>query len=167
MGERMRTLLSSPWLGTVLRATLAAVMAWAALAKITDLRSSGTSVAAYGLVSPEAARTLGGALPYTEAAIGLLLLAGLATRMTAVFTAALLALYLGAIASAWARGLSISCGCFGGGGAVTHDATRGYVVDMARDFVLMAMAVLLALRPATRYGLDALLPQAPEARRAD
>lgn len=143
-----------PWLGSALRLILAVTMGWAGIAKVMDLRSSGTAVAAYGLVPSDVARLIGGALPLAELAIGLLLLAGLATRMSASLTAALMALYIGAIASAWSRGLSISCGCFGGGGAVDHGAVRGYVLDIARDAVLLGVAAVLAWRPVTRYGLD-------------
>lgn len=164
MTGRIRILISSPWLGTALRLVLAGVMAWAGLSKVSDLRASGTSVAAYGLVPAQAARAVGGALPLAECAIALLLLAGLATRLTAVLTGALLAVYIGAIASAWARGLSIDCGCFGGGGSVSGDATRGYVLDLVRDAFLVAMAVLLVWRPVTRYALDGLVPEVPEVR---
>ena len=170
MAGRLRTLFSSfssPWPGTVLRLILAAVMAWAGLSKLGDLRASGTAVAAYGLVPAQAARAVGGALPLAECAIGLLLVAGLATRFAAVLTGALLVVYIGAIASAWARGLSIDCGCFGGGGAVSGDATRGYVLDLARDAVLVGMAALLVWRPVTRYALDGLVPGLPEARHGD
>ena len=41
---------------------------------------------------------------------------GLLTRPVAVLSALMLAGFVIGIASAWARGLQIECGCFGGGG---------------------------------------------------
>lgn len=143
-----------PWVALAARLVLGAVALWAGLAKVVDLRASDASVAAYGLVSPEAARVIGGALPFAEIAVGVLLIAGLATRLAALLTAALMGVYIAAIASAWARGLSIDCGCFGGGGPVTQGAQRGYELDIARDVVLLVLAVSLALWPRTRYALD-------------
>ena len=54
----------------------------------------------------------------------------------------------------WARGLSIDCGCFGGGGGLSGGAARGYALDIARDLVLLGAAALLIRKPRTRYALD-------------
>jgi uncharacterized membrane protein YphA (DoxX/SURF4 family) len=157
-----------PWLTLVFRLALGAVMLWAGLAKATDLRASNASVVAYGLVAPAVARGLGGALPFAEVALGIVLIVGVATRLTASLAAFFMALYIGAIASAWARGLSIDCGCFGGGGTVTHGAQEGYAVDITRDVLLLGVAVFLAASPGARYGLDQFLGRTQQpAQRAD
>ena len=154
---RARGLLALPWATTAARLVLGVVMLWAGLTKVTDLRASNAAVAAYGLVSPESARIIGGALPFAEIALGILLLAGVATRLAAVVSAVAMGAYIAAIASAWARGLSIDCGCFGGGGPVTHGAQQAYAVDIARDTALLAVAVFLAWLPRSRYALDGWL----------
>jgi len=56
------------------------------------------------------------------------------------------------IASAWARGLQIDCGCFGGGGPAHADAAK-YVSELARDFGLLVLAAWLVWRPASRLAL--------------
>lgn len=61
---------------------------------------------------------------------------------------------MAAIASVWARGMSIDCGCFGGGGTLTGGTERGYALDIARDLVLLGAAALLIRNPRTRYALD-------------
>jgi len=144
----------TPWLGTLARLVLGTAFVWAGLAKVTDVAGSGRAVALYEIVSPQAARLIGAELPFVEIALGILLLIGLGTRVAAVMTAGLLAVYLAAIASVWARGLSIGCGCFGGGGTVSSGAALGYLVDIVRDAVLLIAACYLAWRPVTRYGLD-------------
>lgn len=136
------------------RLTLAAVLAYAALVKVGDLTEAGRTVALYRIVPDDQAQLIGGVLPFVELAIALLLAAGLATRVAAVGSAVLLVVYVAAIASVWARGMSIDCGCFGGGGTLSDGAERGYAIDIARDLVLLGAAALLIRNPRTPYALD-------------
>lgn len=100
-------------LGTGARLMLGVVMLWAGA---SDLAGSVRAVHAYQLLPYEASTVVGSALPWVEIAVGALLVMGLATRLAAVAGGALLAAFTAGIATAWARGLSIDCGCFGGGG---------------------------------------------------
>jgi hypothetical protein len=58
-----------------------------------------------------------------------------------------------AIAQAWARGLNIDCGCFGGGGAVEPGQTK-YLQEILRDIVLVFLAAYLIRYPTTKFSLD-------------
>ena len=58
-----------------------------------------------------------------DSLVGLCLLCGLVTRVAAVVSAVLQLAFIIGISSAWARGLQIDCGCFGGGGGPTANAT--------------------------------------------
>ena len=49
---------------------------------------------------------------------------------------------------AWARGLSIDCGCFGGGGAVDGGQTA-YGRELLRDTGFLLLAGWLVVRPRT------------------
>jgi hypothetical protein len=60
------------------------------------------------------------------------------------------------ISSAWARGLSIECGCFGGGGEIP-DAAAAYPGEIARDVGLLALSLWLVVRPRSRLALDNVL----------
>jgi hypothetical protein len=60
--------------------------------------------------------------------------------------------FLVGVGSAWARGLQIDCGCFGGGGEVAAGRT-GYPGEVARDVGLLLVALALARRPASRLAL--------------
>ena len=54
-------------------------------------------------------------LPPLELLVGVWLLMGLFTRVSAAVTAALLLVFLVAgIGQGWARGIAVDCGCFGG-----------------------------------------------------
>ncbi len=145
------------WLGTLARAVLAAVWLAAGTSKIGDLAGSGRAVNAYEIFPVAAGRAIGAALPFVELALGVLLLLGLATRLVAGVSAALLAAFVAGIASVWARGLSIDCGCFGGGGALAADQRPTYGWEIARDVALLLVAVFLAIWPRTRLSLDARL----------
>ncbi|MCY7372870.1 MAG: hypothetical protein LH461_04110 [Spirochaetaceae bacterium] len=93
-------------------------------------------------------------------AVGLLLVLGVAVRLGAVVSTVLLLLFMVGVGSAWARGLTIDCGCFGGGGPVAAGATR-YGSEMLRDTALLLVAAGLALWPASRLALSAPATHAP------
>jgi uncharacterized membrane protein YphA (DoxX/SURF4 family) len=145
------------WLGTLARLALATVWLVAGVLKLGDLAGSGRAVAAYRLLPPEMARAAGAALPFVELALGVLLLLGLATRLVAAVSAVLLAVYVGGIASVWARGLSIDCGCFSSGGQLATGRHPAYGWEIARDVALLLVAVFLARWPRTRFGIDGWL----------
>jgi uncharacterized membrane protein YphA (DoxX/SURF4 family) len=150
-----------PWLGAAVRLGLAAVWLAAGASKVTDLAASGRAVNAYQVMPYDVAKVIGAALPFVEIALGLLLVAGLATRLAGVVSAALLAVFVAGISSAWARGLSIDCGCFGGGGQLEAGQSPSYGSEIARDIGFGALAAFLIAFPVTRLSLDRWL-SAPE-----
>ena len=62
-------------------------------------------------------------------------------------------MFIAGVLSAAVRGLSIDCGCFGGGGAVAPEQTA-YVAEIARDAGFLVLAGWLVWRPASRWSLD-------------
>ncbi len=142
-----------PWVSTVARLVLAGVLFAAGGAKIADPNQSVAAVNAYDLFPSSVAEIIGYGLPFLEIALGLLLLIGLATRFAAAATAVLMVAFIAGVASAWARGLSIDCGCFGGGGAIDPDDTQ-YVSEILRDLGFLALAVWLVIFPTSRFAVD-------------
>jgi len=65
----------------------------------------------------------------------------------------LMLLFIGAISSAWARGLTIDCGCFGGGGQVAAGETK-YLQEIIRDIALAVAGFYLYFRPDSHFALD-------------
>jgi uncharacterized membrane protein YphA (DoxX/SURF4 family) len=141
------------WLATALRLLLAGVLATAGALKLPEPASSVRAVRAYQLLPESIVPTVGYVLPLLEIAVALLLLLGLATRLAATVAGLLMVAFIIGIASAAARGLSIDCGCFGGGGQVAAGATR-YTQEILRDVGLLLAAGFLVLWPASRYSLD-------------
>ncbi len=147
-----------PWLGLLARLVVGGVWIAAGALKLPDPAESVRAVRAYRLLPEAFVPSVGYGLPALEIAIGLLLVAGLATRVAAGVSALLFVLFIVGIASAWGRGLQIDCGCFGGGGYAA-DAASKYPWEVARDTGLLLGSVLLLIWPRTRVGLDGwLLP---------
>src|SRR5437773_12095347 len=65
------------WAGTVARAVLATVWAWAGVAKLADPSGAVLSVRAYRLLPEVLVRPVAWGLPYLELAVAVLLLAGI------------------------------------------------------------------------------------------
>jgi uncharacterized membrane protein YphA (DoxX/SURF4 family) len=152
-----RWTVAQPWLGTLARIVLAGVWFAAGAAKIGDLSASGRAVNAYRLLPFEVAEVVGAALPFVELALGVLLLLGVATRVAAVASATLLVVFIAGISSVWARGLSIDCGCFGGGGELAAGQSPNYGPEIVRDTLFLILAAFLIVFPRTRLSLDARL----------
>ncbi|MGC4805195.1 MauE/DoxX family redox-associated membrane protein [Micromonospora sp. DT233] len=150
-----------PWLGVAARLGLAAVWLVAGATKVGDLAASGRAVNAYEVLPYDVATVVGAALPFVELALGVLLLLGLATRLTAGVSAALLVVFVAGIASAWARGLNIDCGCFGSGGQLAAGQSPNYLPEILRDLGFLALAGFLLIWPRTPVSIDGWLAGAP------
>ncbi|GLZ41615.1 hypothetical protein Acsp05_52390 [Actinokineospora sp. NBRC 105648] len=142
--------------GTLSRLGLAAVWLVSGGLKVADPNQTFIAVQAYDVLPGGVVSVVAAAMPFLELALGLLLLVGLGTRLTAVLSGLVLLAFIAAVAQSWARGLSIDCGCFGGGGPVAQGDTR-YPEEIARDIGFLALAVWLMVRPRTRFSLDGRL----------
>ena len=143
----------SSWFSTLVRLLLAGIFLAAGGLKVMDPQSSVAAVRAYELLPAGAEVLVGWALPFAEIALGLLLAVGAFTRVAAAVAVLVLAVFIGAVVSASARGLSIDCGCFGGGGTVAPGQTD-YTGEILRDTLLLLLAGWLVWQPRTRLALD-------------
>ena len=143
----------APWLSTVARLVLGVVLLIAGALKIGDPAVSVQAVQAYQLLPHGLETLVGWGLPFLEVAIGLLLLVGFGTRAAAIAGGVLMIVFIIAVSSAWARGLAIDCGCFGGGGQVAPGEPR-YVEELLRDTGFLVLAAWLIVRPRTLFALD-------------
>jgi uncharacterized membrane protein YphA (DoxX/SURF4 family) len=153
-----------PWAILALRLGVAAVALAAAIPKLADLRQAQRAVLAYEVLPNGIGLVVGVMLPVVELALGLLLLTGLLTRYAAAGFGLLLVVFIAGIAQAWARGLDIDCGCFGGGGELPAGVTASYGLDIARDLLFLAGAAVVALWPRSALSLDSALRLTPPER---
>ncbi|HSJ19047.1 MAG TPA: MauE/DoxX family redox-associated membrane protein [Nocardioidaceae bacterium] len=141
------------WVGLVARLLVGGVWIVAGALKLPDPASSVRAVRAYQLLPETIVPAVGYALPVLEVVVGVMLVIGLLVRANAVISALLFVAFVIGISAAWARGLQIDCGCFGGGG-YDPDATDKYPWDIARDLGLLFASLWLVWRPRSPWALD-------------
>jgi uncharacterized membrane protein YphA (DoxX/SURF4 family) len=143
------------WFGLLSRLILGGVLFAAGWLKIFTPAKSQMAVRAYEVLPIGLANFLGIALPWLEVGFGVLLIIGVAVRLSAIVGGGLMVLFIAAISQAWVRGLSIDCGCFGGGGTVDPGETK-YLSEILRDTGLALLALYLIRYPLTRFALEKL-----------
>ena len=148
-------------LGLLARLVLGGVFLVSGALKVTTPEAMAKATQAYQLLPHDVAAYVGYALPTIEIILGLLLVLGLFTRTAAVLTSLLVLAFIIGIAQAWARGLTIDCGCFGGGGTVAAEDTN-YLQRILEDVGLLLCGAWSSWRPTSSLSLDrALFRPAP------
>ena len=157
------------WLGVLARVVVGGVWVYAAVLKLPHPDTSVTAERSYQLLPVGVAETVGHVLPMLEIVVCGCLLLGLLTRVTGGASALLQVAFIIGIASVWARGISINCGCFGDGGA-DPDAIGKYPWEISRDVGLLLLSLLVVYVPRTPFALDNLLysatPEGPHVEEA-
>ena len=151
MGDKFKIV--QPWLTLFARLILGGVLLAAGALKIGNLQKSAMAVRAYELLPVSLANFLGYTLPWVEIGVGLLLITGALVRISGLIGAITMLAFIIAISQAWARGLSIDCGCFGGGGAINPEDTK-YLSEIIRDIGLLMLGIYLYFYPKGRFSLD-------------
>ena len=140
-----------PVMTLLARLVLGGVLLAAGGLKVLKPTESANAVAAYKLMPTELAHLIGYALPWLEVALAILLIAGIMVRPAAVVSGLIMLVFVGAIASVWARGMLIDCGCFGGGGEIdpslASQVRRTYFIEIMRDLGLALAALYLYFFP--------------------
>lgn len=143
-----------PWISLVVRLSMAGILIAAAIPKMMNVDESVRAVRAYRLLPEGLVPLVGTALPYLELVLALVLLAGVFTRLASIAWLAMMAAFVFGVAWAWAKGYSIDCGCFGGGGDVA-EGTTDYPGHMLERAGFVALGVFLLIFPRTTLSLDA------------
>jgi uncharacterized membrane protein YphA (DoxX/SURF4 family) len=133
----------------VLRVALGATLIVAGALKIPHPEQLAAAIAGFRLLPSAVIAPLALALPYVEVLIGLYLVAGLFTRVTAWVACVQFIAYAGAIASAVLRGIPASCGCFGP--ADSAPADWPHVIG---DLALAAVAASIAIYAPGAIAID-------------
>jgi uncharacterized membrane protein YphA (DoxX/SURF4 family) len=155
-----------PVVTLVARLILGGVLLAAGGLKVFKPTDSANAVAAYKLMPTEIAHLIGYALPWLEVAIGLLLIVGFMVRPAAVLSGLIMIVFIGAIASVWARGMLIDCGCFGGGGEIdpslASEVRMNYFIEIMRDLGLALAALYLYFFPYGKLSIEKAAPSTKE-----
>lgn len=141
------------WISTLVRLSMAGILIFAAIPKLQDIPQSIIAVRAYRLLPEAVVPFVGTVLPIFELVLALFLLLGLFTRISAIVWLAMMAAFMFGVIWAWAKGYSIDCGCFGGGGDVEEGTTQ-YPIHMLERLGFVALGTWLLIWPRTKFSLD-------------
>ena len=104
-------------IGFAVRTYLALVFLFACIHKILVPEDFAVDVATYEILPIVLVNPTAIAMPFVEAAAGLLLLVGFRTKGAALLIALMMLVFTAAVSIALAKGLNMSCGCFASKGA--------------------------------------------------
>ena len=142
--------LRHPALHWALALLVGGIFIYASIDKIQDPRAFAKIVYHYQVIGPNStvgfvpANLLAVVLPWLELFVGVCLVAGAWRREAAVVSAALLAVFVVAVASALARGIDIAnCGCF----ALDDSGRAAGWKLIAGDLALLAASLVVAFVP--------------------
>ncbi|OGR52668.1 MAG: hypothetical protein A2049_05895 [Elusimicrobia bacterium GWA2_62_23] len=130
--------------GLIARLAVGGVFIYSGLIKaLAPAEEFAFAIESYKVVGPQLALIAANVVPWVELWAGLLLAAGVFTRLTAGFIALMLVFFELLLGQAWLRGLEItSCGCFGAAGSNS----------LGQEFV-QNLALLLICAAAFKHGL--------------
>jgi len=127
------------------RLGLAAIFLYAGYAKLREpWLQFAISIDSFKAVPESWLEPMARLLPWCEVALGIALLSGILARWFALIATLLLGLFFSVGLRAFAKGLTVDCGCFGTGASGTIDGTW---------FAEHGAMVALALAVATAYFL--------------
>jgi putative oxidoreductase len=134
------------WFYLAIRIALGAAFVYAGAVKVTDPLQFADNVASFELVPNVFVSPFALSLPIFEMIAGFLLVIGFWRHAASLGIVILCVVFVVAVASALARGLTIDCGCFG-----TSEPSRAKMwFDLARDMVLLLAALMVYLQPSNR-----------------
>jgi uncharacterized membrane protein YphA (DoxX/SURF4 family) len=121
----------------LLRFALGIIFLYAAWTKISEpWELFAMGIDSYQVLPLKWVELVARTLPWLEAGIGVLLIAGIFLRTASVATALLLAVFFGLMVRAYAKGMQINCGCFGTGDPISWKT-------LLRDGSMLVAALVL------------------------
>lgn len=149
------------WLALAARLYLGVVFLMACVHKIAHPDVFALDIAAYDFLPTALVNAFALTLPWVELAVGLMLVVGFRVRAAALLVAVMMLAFIIALASALARNLDLSCGCFAPG-VGEADPISGWT--LVRDTTWLVLALYVLAFDRARLGLDALLARRATAR---
>ncbi len=123
-------------LSLLVRVALGGVFLYAGVIKAYDVRGFADDIANYQLLPAALVPLAAAALPWVEIGAALALIAGRWTRAASLLVGAMMAVFTVALLQAFARGIDLTCGCFGG------DAPADWTT-LVRDLALLGAAAFV------------------------
>jgi len=141
-------ILSNRYLILGLRLVLGGLFIWASLYKISHPAEFAENIYNYRMLPAELVNLMAIVMPWLELICGTLIILGPMIRGSALLVSLMLGIFIIALSGAIARGLDITCGCFGGGGRPVAIET------LLEDIPMLIAAVIIVVfgRPSPATG---------------
>ena len=145
------SIISTKYLVLAIRLVLGVVFIYAAIHKISHPGDFAQDIYNYRMLPESFINFMALTLPWLEVICGVLIIAGVFTRGSALLIGFMLLVFIIAISFALLRGLDISCGCFSSGGENTG---HGIAVDLLiRDILMFAGSLIVLFYAGTAFSL--------------
>ncbi len=132
-----------------IRIALGAIFIYAGYVKLKDpWELFALAVSSYNLLPLKMVEFVARTLPWAEVVIGLMLIVGFQLRIAATACSLLLLVFFSLIVRAYAKGMEISCGCFGNNEAISWRT-------LLRDGSMLAGSLLITMMAFMRRGRTA------------
>jgi putative oxidoreductase len=139
----LRRVIDNDWLTLLARLAVGVTFIYASYYKIVDPTAFAKSIWYYHLLPGSLINPAALVVPWVELLVGLALIVGIHYRGAVLLVNGLTVVFVMALASAIARGLSIDCGCFKAGATATEEAWNSLFFDLG---LLVCTVWLLASR---------------------
>jgi hypothetical protein len=138
----LRRLIDNDYLTLVFRLALGGIFIYAAVYKIIEPAQFAKSIWYYHILPGKLINLAALVLPWLEAFIGLGIILGAYYRGAVLWANLLLIVFMGAVASAVYRGISIDCGCFKT--AVASDSSAMTTIYRDIGYLVMGLQLLFS-----------------------
>jgi uncharacterized membrane protein YphA (DoxX/SURF4 family) len=126
-------------LAILIRVALGAIFVYAGYVKLKDpWELFALAISSYDLLPLKAVEFVARTLPWAEVLIGLMLIVGFQLRIAATACSLLLLVFFSLMVRAYAKGMEISCGCFGPGEVISWRT-------LLRDGSMLAGSLLITM----------------------
>jgi uncharacterized membrane protein YphA (DoxX/SURF4 family) len=151
--KRIWDLLAHPFVRLVVRLVVGGTFIYASLDKIQNPAAFARAISYYHFLPSDLINIWALVLPWAELVTGVLLIAGIFARGSALLIGGMLVMFVVALAWAIVKGIDISCGCF------STDPSAGHKVDtslIVRDILMLVALVPIVVRGAGALALENL-----------
>jgi uncharacterized membrane protein YphA (DoxX/SURF4 family) len=145
----MMKILRSRWVSIVIRVALGALFIYSAWPKIADPPAFAQMLSNYRLLPGALVNPAALVLPWLEMVAGICLVAGIMRRGAALWIAAMLVVFIGALTINIARDVAVDCGCFSVTASQKSHAEliTSMKLDVVRDLGMLLMALFTLFFP--------------------
>jgi len=155
----MKSILGNEYFIFIARLIVGAMFIVVGVGKITDPNLFAKEIANYRMLPEILINSVAIVLPWIELICGVLLILGVRLRANATVIFVLLLLFNIMVATAWARGLDINCGCY----SQIAKQTVG-LPKLLENTGLMFLSILIYLFPQNSLSLESLVLQEAKGR---